>query len=104
MRRTTSWRAVAPVVAVWLGFTATVLAFIERPLPLKDVLSQSDHVFLAKVERVDAMKPATVLLVERDYKGKAPYRRLAINLTGDKEKHTPQLLRRIAPELPVVAF
>ena len=35
-------------------------------------------------------------------KGNAPFQRIPINLTGDKQKHTPQLLKRIAPDLPVI--
>src|SRR5262249_20922736 len=53
-------------------------------------------------------KLTAVLLVEDDLKGKFPVRRLPVNLTGDqeakKDNHTPQLLKRLAPKLPVVLF
>src|SRR5262249_27621974 len=45
---------------------------------------------------------------EEDVKGKAAFRRLAVNLKGDadaaKNKQTPQLLKRLAPKLPLVVF
>lgn len=35
-------------------------------------------------------------------KGTAPFTRIPVNLAGDKQKHTPQLLKRIAADLPLV--
>src|SRR5262249_35621070 len=32
------------------------------------------------------------------------HRRLPVNLKGDKENHSPEFLKRIAPKLPVVLF
>jgi outer membrane protein assembly factor BamB len=83
---------------------APAQAFIEKLTNLGDVISQSDLIFLAKVESVDPAKPSTVLTFQQDLKGKSDVRRMPINLTGDKEKHTPQLLKRLAPGLPVVVF
>src|SRR5262249_1031651 len=63
-------------------------------------------IFAVGVESVDEGGPQAVVVAGDDLKGKAPFRRLTIDLTGDewakKEGHTPQLLRRIAPELPLV--
>jgi len=83
---------------------APAQAFIEKLTSLSDVIAQSDFIFLAKVESVDPAKPAAVLTFQQDLKGKTDLRRMPINLTGDKEKHTPQLLKRLAPGLPVVVF
>ena len=47
-------------------------------------------------------KPSTVLVLEDNLKGESPFKRIPINLTGDKQKHTPQLLRRIAPDVALV--
>src|SRR5947207_91737 len=81
---------------------------ITRLTPLKDVLAEGQFIFSAKVEKLDPDKPSVVLIVDDDLKGKAPFRRLPINLKGDSEadkgKHTPQLLKRLALELPVVVF
>ena len=57
---------------------------------------------------MDAEKPALVLVVEEDLKGKAPVRRLAILLKGDaeakKKNHVPLILKRVAPKLPILLF
>ncbi|HYT92341.1 MAG TPA: PQQ-binding-like beta-propeller repeat protein, partial [Gemmataceae bacterium] len=83
-------------------------ALITRPIPLKGVLAENPFICIAQVEKVDPARPATVFTVEEDLKGKFPHRRLPVNLTGDKEaakyKHTPQLLKRLAPKLPLILF
>jgi outer membrane protein assembly factor BamB len=72
------------------------------------VIRESQYIFVAKVEKVDPEKPAAILTADQDLKGKAPFRRLAINLKGDKEaekgEHTSKLLKRLAPRLPLVVF
>ena len=78
--------------------------FIERDLPLKKLMDDSDYIFAAKVVSIDRDRSAMVVTAEKDLKGKTPHRRMAINLTGDKEKHTPHLLKRVAPDLPLVVF
>src|SRR5262245_14996390 len=83
-------------------------AFVTRPTSLSNILAEHQFIFTAKVDVLDPSRPSVVLVVDADLKGKAPFRRLPVNLTGDraaeKEKHTPQLLRRLAPNLPLVLF
>jgi outer membrane protein assembly factor BamB len=82
-------------------------ALITVAFPLRDGLN-SEHIFLAKVEKLNPDKLTMVLKVQEDLKGKAPFRRLPIDLKGDKEaekgEHTPKLLKRVAPDLPLVVF
>ncbi len=80
----------------------SAVAFIQKLFPLQEFIDDSDFLFTATVEKVDADKPSTVLVVVKNLKGEAPFARIPINLTGDKQKHTPQLLKRIAPDLPLV--
>src|SRR5262245_60933658 len=80
------------------------LALIERLMPLASVLDDSDEVFVAHFDRIDADKPSAVLVWDKDLLGKTPHRRLPVNLKGDKENHTPEFLKRIALKLPVVLF
>src|SRR5262245_56108010 len=80
------------------------MALIERLMPLATILDDSDEVFVAHFERIDAERPAALLVWDKDLHGKTALRRLPVNLTGDKEKHTPEFLKRIAPKLPVVLF
>src|SRR5262245_17871037 len=93
--------AVAALLAVC---AAPVQALIERLTPLATILDDADEVFVAHFDRVDAEKPAALLVWDKDLHGKTAQRRLPVNLTGDKEKHTPEFLKRIAPKLPVVLF
>jgi outer membrane protein assembly factor BamB len=98
-------------VLVVLGLLLTEMhahALITVLTPLQDVLKQSTFIVTAKVESVDAGKPEMVLVVDEDLKGKLPLRRLAILLQGDaeakKRSHVPQILKRVAPKLPLLLF
>jgi hypothetical protein len=77
-------------------------AFIQKLFPLQEFIDDSDFIFTATVEKVDIDKPSMVLVFGEHLKGEAPFKRIPINLTGDKQKHTPQLLKRIAPDVPLV--
>ncbi len=90
------------VLLVALLLAQPTFAFIQKLFPLHEFIDDSDFVFTAKVEKVDPDKPSAVLVLGEHLKGKAPFTRIPINLTGDKQKHTPQLLKRIAVDLPLV--
>ncbi len=49
-----------------------------------------------------------MLVVDRDLKGKSPLRKLSVLLKGDseakKKNHVPQILKCVAPNLPLVLF
>jgi outer membrane protein assembly factor BamB len=99
----------ALVLLALLTTTPIANAVITRLVPLREVLTESRYIVVARVELVDADKPATVLAVEEDLKkDKFPVRKVAINLTGDaeakKDDHTGKMLKRLAPKLPVVLF
>jgi outer membrane protein assembly factor BamB len=83
-------------------------AVITALTPLDSVLKDAKYICMATVETVDGTKPAAVFVVDDDLKGKFPVRRLLINMTGDAEAkkgdHTAQILKRLAPKLPVVLF
>ena len=82
--------------------TSLVLAFIQNLFPLQEFIDDSDYLFTATIEKVDEAKPSAIVIVKDHLKGDAPFTRIPINLTGDKQKHTPQLLKRIAPDLPLI--
>src|SRR5579871_1813257 len=83
-------------------------AVITALTPLSDVLQQSTFIVTATVESVDAGKPALVLVVDEDLKGKAPMRKLPVLFKGDaeakKKDHVALILKRVAPKLPLVLF
>lgn len=84
------------------------LAVITRLIPLREVLASEQLIFTAKVEKVDVDKPAMVLRVADDLKGKAPSRILCIDLIADsqgqRDGDTSKLLKRLAPELSIIVF
>ncbi|MCI0460878.1 MAG: PQQ-binding-like beta-propeller repeat protein [Gemmataceae bacterium] len=98
-------------MAVVLGLVALAQpawALITRPIPLRLVLAENKFICVARVETLDPNRPSAVLTIAEDLKGTITYRRLPVNLTGDAEakklNHTPQLLKRLAPQLPVILF
>jgi hypothetical protein len=103
-------RTAGVVLGVGLLLTARPAPAVYplRPVALKEVLEECPLIFTARVESVDERGPQAVVVAGDDLKGKAPFRRLTVNLAGDeqakKEGHTQQLLKRIAPELPLVLF
>jgi outer membrane protein assembly factor BamB len=96
------------VVGLAVLTAAPARALITALTPLQDILKQSTFIVSARVESVDAEKPAIVLAVEEDLKGKAPVRKLPVLLKGDaeanKKNHVPLILKRVAPKLPVLLF
>jgi outer membrane protein assembly factor BamB/protein-S-isoprenylcysteine O-methyltransferase Ste14 len=74
--------------------------------PLKHLLEKEEIVFIAKVKEVLPEKPAMVLVFDENLRGKAPFERMPVNLTGDKEakaeKHTEAMLDRIEKDLPIL--
>ncbi len=100
--------AVAAILGLCLLAATPVQALITALTPLSSVLAQSTFIVSAKVESVDADQGTMVIVVEDDLKGKSPVRRLPIVLKGDaeakKKNHVPQLLKRVAPKLPLVLF
>src|SRR5438270_13069301 len=99
----------------WLGALGIMFllnlhaeAVITRLTPLREVLNSEQLIFTVKVAKLDPDKPAVLFQVEEDLKGKAPFRKLPVNLTADsegqREQHTPKLLKRLADELELVIF
>ena len=95
-------------VAAALLLAGPLPAVIQRLTPLKEVLAAVQYIFVAAVEALDPQRPAAVLAVREDLKGKVPSRRLPLTLVGDREaqreKQAPQLLDRLAPKLELVVF
>jgi outer membrane protein assembly factor BamB len=107
MARPTVRLATLSLAAVLLT-VAPAGAVIMRLTPLKEVLAAEEFIFTATVERVDPDKPGMVVRRGENLKGSAPFERLAVNLTGDseakKDHQTPELLKRLGPDLSVIVF
>jgi outer membrane protein assembly factor BamB len=108
MRQLLAWTSKLLIGVALLVATQTSKAVITRLTPLREVLASEQLILATKVEKLDSEKPAVVLQIEEDLKGKAPFRKLPIHLAADsegqREKHTGKLLKRLAPELPVIVF
>src|SRR5947209_353093 len=108
MRRRGLWIGAGVLVLALCWLTAEALAFVTRPTHLKDQVSDNQFILVARVEKLEPQRPAMILVAEEDLKGKFPYRRLPVNLTGDelgkKHNHTPEMLKRLAVDLRVVLF
>ena len=98
------------VVSLGLLLTATAPAWalITALTPLTGVLNENEFICTALVDRVEPDAPGMVLTVDEVLKGKPPFKKLAVNLTGDADsqtkKETPLLLKRVAPKLPLLLF
>jgi outer membrane protein assembly factor BamB len=107
MQRRFAWAA---VLAAGLGLAAWLPAWavITRLTPLRDVLGDSQIIFTAQVESLDPSRPGMILTVDETLKGKVPFARVPVALKGHREaervKQTQQLLKRLAPKLPLVVF
>ncbi len=82
-------------------------AFVTRLTPLSD-MQQMNFLLVARVEALPQDRPALVLAVGEQLKGKFPFPKLVINMTGDadgkKLAHPAQLRKRLATGSPVVLF
>lgn len=79
-----------PWIRLFNWFVVLGLLFSVRPasavipaaFPLKGVLKGQQYILVAKVEKVHPDKPAMMLKVDEILKGKPPFEKLPINLTG----------------------
>jgi outer membrane protein assembly factor BamB len=83
-------------------------AVILRLTPLKDVFAESQLIFTVAVDALDPDKPSVTFKLDESLKGKPPFEKLPVNLTGDSEAKksddTAKLLKRLAVKMPLVIF
>jgi hypothetical protein len=96
--------SVVLVLTAFVLLTTSARAVIEVLTPLKLFIDDSSIIVVAKVEKLDAAKHGAVLVVTRQLKGQETFRRLPINLEGDKPELSAELAERLAPGLSVVLF
>src|SRR5437867_1277943 len=89
----------ALLAALWLLSAGAAHAVIEKLTDLSDILAGSTGVLTARVESLDAGRPAMVLTLDRILAGKAPFKKLPVLIKGDagavKRKEPTQLLERL---------
>ena len=90
-----------PVLLVMCG---AATGFIQRLFPLKEVLDQSTHVLVGRMETVDVGKRTAVAVFDRTLKGKREFQRIRMNLGVAPKAHFQYLLARLKPGSPCIIF
>ena len=82
-------RRIAPAIGLMLAAGLSLLcpapavAVITRLTPLAEILSGQQFIFTATIDKVDPAIPGIVLNVGDNLKGKVPFERMPVNMTGD---------------------
>src|SRR5436190_213031 len=84
-------------------------AVIKADTPLKAIEGDSTYILVGKVEQYFPDKPAMLVTVTEDIKGKAPFRQLPINckITDQKSAKNNQiepLMKRLGADLDIIFF
>jgi outer membrane protein assembly factor BamB len=82
---------------------------ITAKTPLKDIEGPARYILVGKVDKYFPDKPAMLVSVVDDIKGKAPFRKLPINCKIEdaktaKENQIEPLLKRFGPDLEIIVF
>src|SRR5687767_11025422 len=92
----------------WLTMSGPSRAVIKATTPLKVFLDDSGSILLAKVDKFYPEKPALILEVKENLKGKSAHKRLPVSVkvdkTADKENYLPPILKRLAADQEVILF
>ena len=101
---------VGVILGVIVAFTYNpVRAVIKAETPLKAIEASATYIFVGKVEKHFPDKPAMLVTITEDIKGKAAFRALPINCKiADekvvKENQIEPLLKRFGPEIDIIFF
>src|SRR5688572_7396643 len=102
MRRFGSRMLFSLIFAAALVSAASAFALVETPLPLKLAINGADSIFVVKVTKIDANKPAAVLTLDRTLMGTPPANKITLSLAGDNAEARDQLLARIETGMSLV--
>ena len=92
------------LAAAGISFPSAALGVIEAELPLAKLVADSDAVVVLKVDGIDATRPGAYFTLERKLAGKVAIERLAVLLSGEKERYPKDLLDRLAVGDSWIAF
>jgi outer membrane protein assembly factor BamB len=103
-----SWVAVI-VLGLMLSVCQRASAVITADQPLKQTEAVAQFIFIGKVEKFFADKPAMLVTISEDIKGKAPFRSLPINCKVADPKEAKDnliepLVKRLGPDIDIVFF
>jgi len=79
-------------------------AFIERLYSLREVMDESSHIYVARIERVDAQRRVALARVERALKGKSDFATIRMNLGIGPPDHSAYLLAALKEGQPAIVY
>ncbi|HVL15003.1 MAG TPA: hypothetical protein VM529_20700, partial [Gemmata sp.] len=101
-------RLSAPALATLLLLAAPAPAVIMKLTPLAEILENDDYIFVAAIDKLEPEKPLAVFKVEKAFKGKPAYERIAVNMTGNDEAKkagdAKTIFDRLDPSRKAVVF
>jgi outer membrane protein assembly factor BamB len=103
------WIAGAALGVILLFSWNPAFAVITAKTPLSKFEGDAVYILVGKVEKFYADKPAMMVTVVEDIKGKAPFRKLPINCKVDDKKTSKEnliepLLKRFGADLQIIFF
>jgi hypothetical protein len=88
-----------------LAFLPILLApYVEALYPLAQVLSESEIIAEAVVEKVDATNKVATAKVTKSLKGKCGYETLRMNFSGGQEWHPEAIMKHVVVGQPMLIF
>jgi hypothetical protein len=102
------WRLACAAFLALVSEPSVGRAFIQRTIPLTDVIAAEAWIFTARVASIDSAANTVTLKVGQELKGRVPREQFAFMLFGDDKARQAglkaQLLERIEPGLELVVF
>ena len=99
------WRRSGAALAAALVLAASsASAFIERMYSLQEVLNESTHVVVGRLDTVDEKARTAVLAGERALKGPLDYPKINLNIALGPGPHANYMLELIEPGKPAIIF
>lgn len=80
------------------------LAYIERLYAFEEILNESSHILVGRLEAVDAKARTAVAAMERSLKGPLEYRKVLLNIGLGPAHHADFIVDRLAPGADVILF
>ncbi len=78
--------------------------FIQKMYSLQEVLNESTHVLVCRLERVDASARTAVAAVERTLKGKPEFQKVLMNIALGPAHHARYVIERMRSGAPAIIF
>ncbi len=79
-------------------------AFIERLYSLQEVMDESSHIYVGRIERVDEKRRVVLGRVERALKGKADFGLVRMNMSIGPKEHAAYIFAAIKEGLPFILY